>query len=37
MVNTTHTLKKDIPSYSKYQEAKETGSWPHEPTFGEAQ
>lgn len=36
MINTTNTLKKDIPSYSKYQEAKETGSCPHEPTFGEA-
>lgn len=34
MVSTTKTLKKDIPRHSGYQEAKETGIGPHEPTFG---
>lgn len=35
MVKTTKTLKKDIPRHSGYQDAKETGICPHEPTFGE--
>lgn len=35
MVKTTKTLKNDIPRHSGYQDAKETGICPHEPTFGE--
>lgn len=34
MINTTITLKKYILRHSK-KEAKETGSCPHAPTFGE--